>query len=125
KGLLDTYKWHLYSIEFQKRGIPHAHIVLITKPDNVSINTRICAEIPEDKNSDLFKTITSTHLHTCGFYCNKNNTCRFKFPKPYSENTEFVAGEYPKYRRRKNGITHFARGILYTNQDVVPFNPYF
>ena len=54
---------YLYSVEFQKRGLPHAHI-LIRSLDGQSIGSNrvdelICAEIPDiDADPELFAIVT-------------------------------------------------------------------
>ena len=45
-------------IEFQKRGLPHAHILLILKPSDKprtieEIDKIVCAVIPDINNSNL------------------------------------------------------------------------
>ncbi|XP_026475763.1 uncharacterized protein LOC113380958 [Ctenocephalides felis] len=65
----ETRCW-LYSVEWQKRGLPHAHILLwlINKVRSVEIDNIISAEIP-DKNVDeeLFDIITTNMIHgPCG-----------------------------------------------------------
>ncbi|PKY36918.1 hypothetical protein RhiirB3_310683, partial [Rhizophagus irregularis] len=54
---------YLYTIEFQKRGLPHAHVLLILaqtyKPKTVAdYDTIISAEIPnKNSNPDTFNTV--------------------------------------------------------------------
>ena len=43
---------HIYVIEFQKRGLPHAHILIILAPEDKiksieEVDAIVCAEIPE------------------------------------------------------------------------------
>jgi hypothetical protein len=73
-GYLDT-------IKFQKRGLPHAHILLILDPADKLLTLEhydsvICAEIP-DKNLDpqLYETISRCMVHgPCGTL-NKESPC--------------------------------------------------
>jgi hypothetical protein len=51
KGILGGHKGHLYTIEYQKRGLPHMHILLFISStwrftDPVLIDEVICAELP-------------------------------------------------------------------------------
>ena len=77
----DLIKRHVFgevraytcTIEFQKRGLPHVHILLIlannSKPNNSEkINEIVCAEIPDKtKNPQLYAIITSNNIHgPCG-----------------------------------------------------------
>ena len=77
-------------IEFQKRGMPHAHILLILdkqdKPKNTDDYDRIIsAEIPDKiKNPQLYETIIKLNIHTpCSSKstCNENGKCTKRFPK--------------------------------------------
>ena len=64
---------NIHVIEFQKKGLPHAHILIVLDklnkphtPDDV--DSMICAEIPnKDKYPDLYDTVVSCMLHgPCG-----------------------------------------------------------
>ena len=65
-------------IEFQKRGLPHAHILLILdkvdKPKTVDdYDKLVCAEIPNKKeNPNLYETITRLNIHTP---CSSKSSC--------------------------------------------------
>ena len=57
----------MYVIEFQKRGLPHAHILLILedefKPKTVDdINRIICAEIPHVSKSNNCRNTAIQHM---------------------------------------------------------------
>jgi hypothetical protein len=135
-GLVVAY---CYVVEFQKRGLPHAHILLILSRDDQIITPEqvdqlICAEIPDPTiNPDLYAVISTTMLHKkCGkgideqTVCmqNEQRECHAHFPKTFCDETRFESGTYPIYRRRDNGI-RIKRGLyIYDNRDVVPYNPY-
>lgn len=59
----------MYTIEYQKRGLPHAHILLIlleqNKPRTTScIDSIVCAEIPDlEEHPSLHNCVTSFMLH--------------------------------------------------------------
>ncbi|XP_057811702.1 uncharacterized protein LOC131025941 [Salvia miltiorrhiza] len=126
----------VYTIEFQKRGLPHTHILLFLwnedrnpSPDN--INEIISAEIP-DMDLDL-KYYTAVHdfmLHgPCGVAnknspCMANGRCTKYFPKKYVETTSVDEDGYPVYRRRNNGRTILKNGVPLDNRYVVPHNRY-
>ena len=78
---------YLYTIEFQKRGLPHAHVLLILarpyKPKTAAdYDTIVSAEIP-DKNRDpnTYETVVRSMIHgPCGKHksnapCMKNGKC--------------------------------------------------
>jgi hypothetical protein len=50
--------------------------------------------------------------------------CSKGFPKPFCDETRFVANGFPEYRRRNDGREYHKRGFVFTNQHVVPYNPY-
>ncbi|TKR63210.1 hypothetical protein L596_027067 [Steinernema carpocapsae] len=105
-----------YSIEFQKRGMPHAHILIVLEegedtgiPDFV--DQYVSAEIPDlpaDDNHSLWaeeqrrlhKLVTSHMLHDCGEWCVVGERCSKRFPKPESQFTILPEDNYPMYRRR-------------------------
>ena len=111
RHILGKVKAYLWTVEFQKRGIPHAHILLTfescDKIRNVKqLDSIISAEIPDKKkNPRLHDIVTKFMIHgNClnnkKAKCHVNKKCRFNFPKDYCNKTSFVDGEYPKYRRR-------------------------
>jgi len=127
---------HVYVIEFQKRGLPHAHILIIlnkeSKPQTPEdIDAMVCAEIPDSRIfPELFETVVSCMLHgPCGMFrptasCMKDGKCTKKYPKPYIEHTSMDQDGYPLYRRHDDNITVIKNGYQFTNRDVVPYNRY-
>ncbi|XP_057808736.1 uncharacterized protein LOC131023211 [Salvia miltiorrhiza] len=126
----------VYTIEFQKRGLPHAHILLFfwnedrnPSPDN--INEIISAEIPDmDLDPKYYTAVHDFMLHgPCGV-ANKNSSCMANgrctkyFPKKYVETTSVDEDGYPVYRRRNNGRTILKNGVPLDNRYVVPHNRY-
>jgi Helitron helicase-like domain at N-terminus len=51
KKIFGATKAHCYTIEFQKRGLPHAHILLWleVQPNETTFDDYVCAEIPDDR----------------------------------------------------------------------------
>ena len=131
---------YLHSIEWQKRGLPHVHILIWLEEDlkPSDIDRVICAEIPDkDEDPELFKIITTCNIHgPCGpclnmnAPCMQNGKCSKKFPKEFKEHTRSDGEGYPEYRRRKPGnggreykITKGGKEIEIDNRIVVPYNP--
>jgi hypothetical protein len=56
--------------------------------------------------------------------CMKNNTCTKQYPRPYNDDTLFNQDGYPIYKRRQDGRCVYRNGHCFTNQHVVPYNPY-
>ena len=137
KHVLGTPVANIHVIEFQKRGLPHAHILLILKTqdkpkDNEDIDKFICAEIPDiEINPRLHAIVTKHMVHgPCGVEnmnspCMVDGKCSKDFPKPFQEETIQNCNGYPKYRRRNNGRTVVVRNKTMDNSWIVPYNPYF
>ncbi|XP_053101906.1 uncharacterized protein LOC128323208 [Hemicordylus capensis] len=126
----------VYVIEFQKRGLPHAHILLILtenyKPKTeASIDNIVSAEIPNiEKTPQLHAIITKHMIHgPCGTHnqhspCMSNEKCTKEFPKEYQQQTIANRNSYPKYRRRNTGESKMQNGKPIDNSWVVPYNPF-
>ncbi|KAI7938124.1 hypothetical protein MJO28_015044 [Puccinia striiformis f. sp. tritici] len=132
KRLGSVASW-VYTIEFQKRGLPHVHIIVILESRDIprtpnDIDCLVSAEIPDkDLEPDLHKLVTTCMLHgPCNSksMCWRDGACSKKFPKDFSESTMFVHDSYPAYQRRDNGVTVTKRGKVFNNGHVVPFNKY-
>ena len=135
KHVLGVPIAHLHVIEFQKRGLPHAHILLILhaddKPRNPDdVDKIVCAEIPNPATHPLLHEIVTTHLMhgPCGArnpncVCMREGKCKCHFPKQLQQTTTMADDNYPLYRRR--GLyTVVKNGELMTDEWVVPYNPY-
>nr|XP_043611506.1 uncharacterized protein LOC122583138 [Erigeron canadensis] len=104
----------VYTIEFQKRGLPHAHICLfLNEKDKLkdidSIDHFISAEIPDENvDPDLYKIVSSLMVHgPCGetnmdAACMVDKKCSKNFPKDFSDITTIDKDGYPHYRRPDN-----------------------
>ncbi|XP_045823935.1 uncharacterized protein LOC123916509 [Trifolium pratense] len=125
----------VYTIEFQKRGLPHAHILLwLDKRDRLdspaSIDSVICAEI-RDENlfPKLYYVVSRFMIHgPCGKDIEyspymKNYRCSKFYPKKFVKQTTFDERGYPIYRRRDLGVTVLKKEIQLDNRSVVPYNP--
>ncbi|XP_050675973.1 uncharacterized protein LOC126972914 [Leptidea sinapis] len=132
----------MYSVEWQKRGLPHVHILLWLKdklrPDQ--IDNIISAEIP-DPNIDktLHDIIVKNMIHgPCGpenphpqCHCMKDGKCTKKFPRKLVKETVHNDHGYPQYRRRapadggRTATVKLRNGSYVTvdNSWVVPYSP--
>jgi len=107
KGIFGKVIAHIHVVEFQKRGLPHAHNLLIVDPDDKPsapefIDTVVSAEIPDPiVFPALHKIIVSSMLHgPCGVQnmssqCMKDGKCSKKFPKAFMEHTTIPLDTYP------------------------------
>lgn len=130
---------YMYSIEWQKRGLPHAHILiwLINKIRPEEIDKIIVAEIPDkDIDPELFDIVTTNMIHgPCGSInmhspCMDNGRCTKRFPKDLISDTITGNDGYPLYRRRstENGGHSFKKTLRQNNVEIdnrwiVPYSP--
>ncbi|XP_059629827.1 uncharacterized protein LOC132272750 [Cornus florida] len=127
---------HIHVIEFQKRGLPHAHILLIFQSEFKITNAEqydklVCAEIPsKNENPSLYRKVVKHMIHgPCGDLnkknaCMKDGKCKNLYPRKFVKHTIQGKDSYPIYRRRKNGQIIFVRNAMLDNRWVVPYNPY-
>lgn len=130
---------YMYSVEWQKRGLPHAHILiwLVTKITPDQIDSVISAEIL-DKTIDpeLFDVVVKNMIHgPCGTLnpnspCMIDGKCCKRYPRALVAETITGNDGYPLYRRRStddNGksiiIERANREIEIDNRWVVPYSP--
>ena len=122
---------YTYVIEFQKRGLPHAHIVLTLqsadKPkDAGNVDSMVCAELPSP-SSPLWTRVRAHMIHKCTVMCKVNGACKKGFPKPFQPRTEVGEDGFPLYRRRSQidgGQEDTTSTANIDNRWVVPYNAY-
>ncbi|CAN0922388.1 ATP-dependent DNA helicase PIF1 [Linum grandiflorum] len=119
---------------FQKRGLPHVHIILWLadeyKPKTVSmVDKIISSELPDPLIDPVgYDAVTKFMIHgPCGDArpsspCMKNSRCSKFFPKQFASETTFDANGYVTYRRRQTSITVEKSGTTLDNRYVVPYN---
>jgi len=127
----------MYSVEWQKRGLPHAHILLwmFDKVRPYHIDSIISAEIP-DPETELHSVVATNMIHgPCGAQnpvslCMQNGNCTKRFPRPFVADTISGIDGYPLYRRRSpddNGgsIIMKVKGkdVVVDNRWIVPYCP--
>ena len=134
-GVVIAYTW---VIEFQKRGLPHSHLLLIVRGTDKprtpeDIDKRIVAELPspaDPHQRELLQTILACQIHgPCGERnpfapCTKEKICEKGYPKEFCEATVVQDNGYPKYRRRASspscckGEHGISGGLHYTTYSV-------
>jgi hypothetical protein len=149
-SLFGPYAGHVYTIEYQKQGLPHMHLLLFlttatrfTTPEQV--NEVVCAKIPDpswDPTGELQALVTAHMLHGP---CGNNNlqapcmvckhprgalTCSKRFPKLFTDQT-LIYNSYLEYRRQDSSQTFTVRKpglpgheVVCDNCWVVPYSPY-
>jgi hypothetical protein len=136
-GLFGAISGLVYTTEFQKRGLPHIHVLIFLQApykirDAHHVDSMISAKLP-DRNVHpiLWDAVTHTMLHgPCGADnpnapCMRDGKCSKYFPKPFNPETRFGEDGYPEYSRPNDGRTFSdSRGNVYDNRSVVPHSPY-
>ncbi|KAF8081784.1 hypothetical protein N665_0867s0006, partial [Sinapis alba] len=104
------YTAALHRIEFQKRGLPHAHILLWFG------------------NSSRTPIVKHMIHGPCGVIkpnspCMKKKVCTKKYPRPYKDYTSIDKSGYVLYRRRRDETAYVVKdGAVMNNTSVVPHN---
>lgn len=131
KNLFGRIQSWFYVIEFQKRGLPHTHLLIILEKRGTlktaeDIDALVCAEIPDpDQEPMLHDLVSKCMLHgPCGPTrpCWVKGKCRWNFPKHFSQETLILDNSFPQYRRRQNGRTVTKHGHVFHNGHVSPYN---
>ncbi|TKR89117.1 hypothetical protein L596_013265 [Steinernema carpocapsae] len=123
KQVLGKVKAFVRVIEFQKRGLPHTHMLLILDDEHkfrtgADVDSVVCAELPYPATEpQLYNIVKSSMMH--------GPQMRKDFPKPYSEETVLEEDQKPRYRRRESA-PHFVNehGERRDSRWVVGYNPY-
>jgi len=106
----------IWVIEFQKKGLPHVHILLIL--DEASklhiaedYNLMVSAEIPDPiRHPEAYETVTSCMVHgPCGLdflnaQCMEQGKCKKRYLCSFNEETHCDVDGYPEYRRHQTRI---------------------
>ncbi|KAG7586074.1 P-loop containing nucleoside triphosphate hydrolase [Arabidopsis thaliana x Arabidopsis arenosa] len=134
KKMLGKTVASMYTVEFQKRGLPHAHILLFMDaksklPTAADTDRMISAEIPDKETEpELYEVVSNSMIHgPCGAAnmsspCMVDGQCSKSYPKKYEDITRVGADGFPVYRRRRSDHTVEKCGIKCDNRYVVPYN---
>ncbi|KAE8244021.1 hypothetical protein A4X13_0g6849 [Tilletia indica] len=138
-GRADGY---VYSVEFQKRGLPHAHILLFLADEDKlrtvdAIDRVVSAELPDpDIDPELHLAVVTHMVHgpcspssLCMQDARMPGQCSKRYPRVLRETTDPEVNGYPEYRRRSNGpsVEQRIAGRSPRTIDstwVVPYNPF-
>ena len=126
--IFGATRCYMYSIEWQKRGLPHVHLLLwlVEKVQPSQIDSLISVEIPnEETDPILFNIVKKNMIHgPCGYLnpkspCMKDGRCTKGYPKNFIAETQCDRDGYPLYRRRKLGEGGFSFTLKLRGQEVV------
>ncbi|KAI9117003.1 hypothetical protein K1719_012002 [Acacia pycnantha] len=132
--IFGSIKADVYTVEFQKRGLPHAHIILwLSESEKIrssfEVDQLISAEIPDKlEDPEPYELVGSYMVHgPCGRSsrsapCMKDGKCSKYFPKRFCARTMLDEHGYPTYRRRDDGHMVSRKGVKLDNRSVVPYN---
>ncbi|KAK4515822.1 uncharacterized protein ATC70_010779 [Mucor velutinosus] len=141
KSVLGKVIAYVYSIEFQKRGLPHCHMLFILQDQDKPMTTEqidriVSAEMPDPASNPLaYETVSNSMIHgPCGLLdpnapCMVNGKCSKNYPYPFMDETTISPEESSKIRYRRRLMTdrtisrHSGR-ITIDNRWVVPHNLY-
>jgi hypothetical protein len=140
----DIHKKHIlgrtiagiYVVEFQKRGLPHAHILIFftedCKPHTVEdVDCMISAKFLNSETNKLaHEMVAICTMHgPCGVAfpnapCMEEGKCKKQYPCKFQSETVMDVNGYPIYRHRDMGHIVVVHGIELDNRWVVPHNVY-
>jgi len=152
KEIFGPWLGWVWTIEYQKRGLPHLHLLVFHRTDHqfltaANIDSFISAELPPPDDAisqELRGIIEMTMVHT---HCIAHNgqalcmqgldpfavqSCRKGYPRSFRVETIINADGYPTYRRRDTrqaySVEVLRNGANVTavidNRRVVPYSPY-
>lgn len=133
-GVLGEINAFLYTIEFQKHGLPHAHIIVFLKPHAKlhalgDIDSLMSSEFPDD-DPELLELIKKFMVHSpcngpnSSASCIVNGKCSKGFPKCFREETSVTEDSYACTRHRNTGQSHVVKNNQVDNQWVVCHSRY-
>lgn len=127
-GKVLAYVWR---VEWQARGLPHIHLLLILETaicSELQVDAIVSAEVPDPLlQPALHQLVKEFMTHTP---CDRNadagcrlegKPCKRRFPKDMARRTVIMSDAFPKYRRR--GLHTFTvNGRIISDDWVVPYN---
>lgn len=136
KALFGTVPAYTYVIEFQKRGFPHVHMLIILKK-TFKLNSidhfdaHISAELPDPKTYPTLYSMVVKHMThgPCGELkptniCMKSNRCRNHYPRTFTNENKIPSDGYPIYKRQDDKRKPEVWGHMLDSRWIVPYNPY-
>jgi hypothetical protein len=129
---------HVYTIEFQKRGLPHMHLLIFFREGQKlltpeEIDKLISAKWPDPTTEPLlFETVKSCMVHgPCGpanpsapCMDPETQTCTKRYPKPFTDYTNMDINGYPEYYRPNGGRAYKVGIHNVDNRWIVPYCPF-
>jgi len=143
EGVMGRAVAYTWAVEFQKRGLPHAHILIILQAEDkprtpADVDELVSAELPNPTTQpELYAAVCKHMRHgpcgpanpQCPCMDPNTKTCTRNYPREFQGETVFNLGGYPLYRRRRlHPGEAVARttgpGYEQSSRWIVPYNPY-
>ncbi|GJY17791.1 DNA helicase [Tanacetum coccineum] len=125
----------LYTVEFQKRGLPHCHTLLwihesVRVSREADIDMYVSAELPSPNvDPECYRIVSEFMMHgPCGLACpsascmQSSPRCKKNFPKEYCQRTYIDKNGFVHYKRTNTDVTTTRQNIKLDNSYVVPYN---
>jgi hypothetical protein len=122
----------VYTVEFQKRGLPHMHLLIFLQQQDKIRNPKdvddiVSAQIPDPVAHPLLYESVTKHMYhgPCGpghesAVCMVDKACSKHYPKQFEPETLYGHSGYPEYARPDNGRTFKDRkGHSHDNRDII------
>ena len=126
-GCVGPYQAHCFTVEFQKRGLPHVHMIAWTDETRAARDARIDDIVTAEASCEsdvVFSLQLEQMLHSCRaasanggkdgkIGClDSNGKCCRGFPKEYARATSIGEDGFPLYKRRpRAGAAGFGREL--------------
>jgi hypothetical protein len=135
KHILGRMIAGIYVIEFQKCGLPHAHILIFfaedCKPHTVEdVDRMISVELPNrdkqvgPRNGYQMHDAWSSGATFANAPCMEDAKCKKQYPRKFQFEIVTDVNGYPIYRRKDMGHTILVHDVALDNRWVVPHNVY-
>ena len=144
RDVLGKVRGFVYSVEFQKRSVPHLHLLLMmeansTPQSTLDLDNVIWSEIPDPLRFPRLHTLVVKHMdhsscrnNSTNPVCLNENTgkCRYYFPQEWQTETQFGVGNKRTVHRRRSpddgglSVKKGRRSVM-DNRWVASYNPGF
>ena len=136
QGIFGEALGFVYTVEYQKRGLPHTHlIVFLARAARLStpeaVDKYISTELPDAMTHQrLFDLVKQFMIHgPCGPGTSSpcmdgRNQCSKRFPKSFRANTEITGDSFVHTRRRDDGRFIRVGNHYVDNRSVISYCPY-
>ncbi|XP_033212165.1 uncharacterized protein LOC117169767 [Belonocnema kinseyi] len=122
---------YVYTVEFQKRGLPHFHMLVTPKQNSKITNPNtvgqfVSAEILDPNVNKKLQEMVMKHMNhgPCADWCKVKGKCSKRFPKSFQQETTMDKSGYPQYHQRDTGILYEKKGSFVVDyRNAVPYSP--